>query len=397
MAEKNEYNPLNLTKQEEAQKGAYSISFLPVTRKELRIDYWTGAFLATALIYQIATGILLAYYYEPGSPYSSTLMIMGVVPFGEVLLTSHLFMAYAMVAMVYIHMFRQYFIGAYRGKWRWMQWIIGVIIFLLVNTIAAMGYMLTYSVQSVLGLHVSEILLQRSIIGRLAPGLAGWLTSVIVGNGTTVQSWQHLLILHAAILSIILLILVFIHFFLYEKSGPYDPSARPDEEKIPWFPMNLLYTAFIGMIFVAGILIASALMPQGLPPAYGQLVYGTTPFPDWYEMPVYKLMDVAGFGLSTGGVPLVFALLLFLMLVPFIDRYRENGPLERPMITFMGVFIILFWLVVGLWGYAQPGLSQTRPLTLFMLYALTFCSLVPVYAMRHAKRDLGAMAVKRNE
>ena len=76
-----------------------------------------------------------------------------------------------------------------------MQWIIGVIIFLLVNTIAAMGYMLTYSVQSVLGLHVSEILLQRSIIGRLAPGLAGWLTSVIVGNGTTVQSWQHLLIL----------------------------------------------------------------------------------------------------------------------------------------------------------------------------------------------------------
>ena len=35
-------------------------------------------------------------------------------------------------------------------------------------------------------------------------------------------------------------------------------------------------------------------MPQGLPPAYGQLVYGTTPFPDWYEMPVYKLMDVAG-------------------------------------------------------------------------------------------------------
>ena len=93
MAEKNEYNPLNLTKQEESEKGAYSISFLPVTRKELRIDYWTGAFLATALIYQIATGILLAYYYEPGSPYSSTLMIMGAVPFGEVLLTSHLYMA----------------------------------------------------------------------------------------------------------------------------------------------------------------------------------------------------------------------------------------------------------------------------------------------------------------
>ena len=28
------------------------------------------------------------------------------------------------------------------------------------------------------------------------------------------------------------------------------------------------------------------------------------PFPDWYIMPVYKLMDLAGYGLSTGGVPL---------------------------------------------------------------------------------------------
>ncbi len=395
MGEKNEYNPLNLTKHEEPQPGSYSISFLPVTRKELRIDYWTGAFLATALIYQIVTGILLAYYYEPANPYNSTLVLMGTVPFGEVLLTSHLYMAYAMVVMVYLHMFRQYFVGAYRGKWRWLQWIIGVVIFLLVNTIAAMGYMLTYSVQSVLGLHVSEILLQRSIIGRIAPGLAGWLISVLVGTGTTVQTWQHLLVLHAAILSVLVLILVFIHFFLYEKSGPFDPAAAKDEEKIPWFPVNLLYTAFIGMIFVAGILFASALIPQGLPPAYGQLVYGTTPFPDWYEMPVYKLMDVAGFGLSTGGVPLVFALLFYLMLVPFIDKYEGDGPLERPMITFMGVFIILFWLVVGMWGYVQPGLSQTRPLTLFMLYALTFCSIVPVYAMRHAKRDLGSMAVKQ--
>jgi len=395
LREPNEYNLMELAKPDAPMEGSFSINLRPIRKHELRIDYWTGAFLATALIYQIATGILLAYYYQPGSPYSSTLMLMGTVPFGEVLLTSHLFMAYAMVAMVYLHMFRQYFIGAYRGKWRWLQWIIGVVIFLLVNTIAAMGYMLTESVQSVLGLHVSEILLQRSIIGRLAPGLAGWLISVLVGNGTTVESWEHLLVLHAAILSVILLILVFIHFFLYEKSGPYDPSASDNEKKIPWFPVNLLYTAFIGMVFVAGVLIASALIPQTLPPAYGQLVYGTTPFPDWYEMPVYKLMDVAGFGLSTGGVPLVFALLLYLILVPFIDRYKENGPLERPMMTFMGVFIILFWLVVGLWGYVQPGLSQTRPLTLLMLYALTFCSIVPVYAMRHAKKDLSSRAVKQ--
>ncbi len=396
MAEKNEYNPMNLVSQEKPEEGAYVISFLPLKKRQLRIDYWTGAFLAAALIYQIATGILLAYYYQSGNAYGSTTSLITTIPFGHVLLTSHLYMAYAMVAMVYFHMFRQYFTGAYRGRWRWLQWIIGVALFVLVNAIASIGYMLSYSVQSVLGLHVSEILLQRSIIGRLSPTLAGWLISVLVGNGTTAESLSHLLVLHAAILSVIVLALVAIHFFLYEKSGPYDPvKDEGAEDKIPWFPVNALYTVFIGMVFVAAVLFASALFPQILPPDYGQLVYGTTPFPDWYEMPVYKLMDVAGLGLTTGGVPLVFALLLFLILVPFIDRYRGDSPLDRPMITFMGIFIILFWLVVGLWGYAQPGLSQTRPLTLYMLYALTFCSIVPVYAMRHARKDFRAAEEKK--
>ncbi len=382
-------------KQEEVPEGSYTISFLPLTKRQLRLDYWTGAFLAAAVVYQIVTGILLAYYYQSGNGYGSTTAIISSVPFGHVLLTSHLYMAYAMVAMVYFHMFRQYFVGAYRGRWRWLQWIIGVILFLLVNAIASIGYMLTVSVQSILGLHVSELLIQRSIIGRLSPGIAGWLTAVLVGNGTTAESLSHLLVLHAAILSVIVLALVGVHFFLYEKSGPYDPEPpKEKEKKIPWFPVNLLYTVFISLIFIAGVLVASALIPQVLPPDYGQLVYGTTPFPDWYEMPVYKLMDVAGLGLSTGGVPLVFALLIYLVLVPFIDRYKGNGPLERPMITFMGVFIILFWLVVGLWGYAQPGLSQTRPLTLYMLYALTFCAIVPVYAMKHAKKDLSKQVVK---
>ena len=395
MNEKNEYNPMALAKQDAIEKGAYTISMLPVRRKELRIDYWTGAFLAAALIYQIATGILLAYYYQSGNAYNSTTTLIVSVPFGQVLLTSHLFMAYAMVGMMYFHMFRQYFTGAYRGKWRWLQWIIGVIIFLLVNTIAAIGYMLTYSVQSVLGIHVSEVLLQRSVIGRLAPGLAGWLDSALIGNGTSVETWNHLLVLHAAILSVILLILVGIHFFLYERSGPYDPNANTeDEEKVPWFPVNILYTASIALIFIGAVVFVSALLPQELPPDYGQLVYGTTPFPDWYEMPVYKLMDVAGLGLSTGGVPLIGAFLVYLLIVPFIDKYKGNQPLERPMITFMGIFIILSWVVVGLWGYAQPGLSQTRPLTLYTLYALTFCSIVPVYAMKHAKKDLNVLKVQ---
>ncbi len=394
MREANKYDIMELAKPDVPEKGSFTISLRPVTKKELRIDYWTGAFLAAALIYQIATGILLAFYYQPGQPYTSTVALMETVPFGSLLLTSHLYMAYAMVGMVYFHMFRQYFSGAYRGKWRWLQWIIGVFIFAFVNAIAIIGYLLSQTYIGMAALHVSELLVERSIIGRLFPGLANFVVAILVGNGTTLVTWEHLLILHAAILSVIVLILVAIHFFLYEKSGPYEMrrgkrDAESEENRlVPWFPVNLLYTALIALFFIGIVVAFAAVLPQPLVPAYGQLVYGTTPFPDWYVMPVYKLMDVAGFGLTTGGVPLLIGFFLYLFILPFIDRYKGNGPLERPMITFMGVFAIISFITIALWGYAQPGLSQTRPLTLALWFGITFAALVPVYAMRFAKEDL---------
>ncbi|MEM3852306.1 MAG: cytochrome b N-terminal domain-containing protein, partial [Methanomassiliicoccales archaeon] len=230
---------MELTKPDAPTEGSFNITLRPVTRRELRLDYWTGAFLAAALIFQIITGILLAYYYQPGEPYTSTLALMGTVPFGELLLTSHLYMAYAMVGMVYFHMFRQYFAGAYRGRWRWLQWIIGVFIFAFVNAIAIIGYLLSQTYIGMAALHVSELLVERSIIGRLFPGLANFIVSLMVGNATTLQTWEHLLILHAAILSVIVLVLVAIHFFLYEKSGPYEISrhTNKNEKSVPWFPV----------------------------------------------------------------------------------------------------------------------------------------------------------------
>ena len=127
---------------------------------------------------------------------------------------------------------------------------------------------------------------------------------------------------------------------------------------------------------------------QVLPPAYGALLYGLTPFPDWYIMPVYKLMDLAGYGLTTGGVPLVTFFFISLLFIPFIDRYKSKGALERPMITVFGVFYIIALFIMGLWGYSQPGLTQTRLLTMAMWWGITMVSVFTVYAMRFAKKDL---------
>lgn len=391
--DRNEFRVEKLWEEEKAPEGSYNIPLRSISRKELRIDYWTGAFLVAAFGYLAFSGIMVFLYYQQSSPYISSSTIISGVPLGHIILTSHLYMAYAMVALVYVHMFRNYFKGAYRGKWRWLQWITGVLLFILVNVIAILGYLLQETYISVSATHVMELLVQRSVVGRLFPSLANWALGILVGNNTTASAFGHILALHVTAVGALIALLIGVHFFLFEKSGPHgikeEEDARPGRKKnIPWFPANVLYTGFVSLVFIGVVLIFSAIFMQHLQTAYGAMIYGELPFPDWYIMPVYKLMDLAGYGLSTGGVPLVTFFFVFLLIVPFIDRYRGTGALDRPMITAFGVFFLLALPIMALWGYTQPGLTQTRMLTMYMWWGITFVAFVTVYAMRFAKKDL---------
>lgn len=395
MDERNNYNVIEALDESEVPPGSYNISLRSVTKKEFRIDYWTGSFLMAALFYLAVSGVLLFYYFQQGNPYGSTQSIINGVYFGHLLLTSHLYMAYAMVIIVYVHMFRNYFVGAYKGGFRWLQWMLGVVLFILVYVEAVLGYLLSETYIGVSALHVMELLVEKSAIGRLLPALSNWLISFLIGNASTASTVGHLLALHVAIIGGLIVVIAFLHFFLFEKSGPFDLSDKKDKKETktmkkyyPWYPINLIYTIFTSLIFIAIVLIFSAFFMQVLQPAYGTLAYGLTPFPDWYIMPVYKLMDLAGYGLTTGGVPLVTFFFVSLLFIPFIDRYKSKGALERPMITVFGVFYLIALFVMGLWGYSQPGLTQTRLLTMAMWWGITMVSVLTVYAMRFAKKDL---------
>ena len=96
--------------------------------------YWTGALITIAFTYEVLTGLVLLLYYNPADPYVSTQYVLTTVPFGKLILGTHLYGAYAMIVLVYVHMYRNYFVGAYK-KPRELQWIIGVL--LLALTIGA--------------------------------------------------------------------------------------------------------------------------------------------------------------------------------------------------------------------------------------------------------------------
>ena len=354
-------------------------------RKKRGIWYWTGALITMAFVYQIISGLLLLIYYDPASPYNSTVnVLIDTVPFGALFLASHLYGAYAMIILIYVHMFRNYFMGAYK-KPRRLQWILGVLLLAVTIGVGFFGYSMTGDVLSSDATDVGRgIALSSPIIGPA-------LESLVFGNGTSLSLFTHMLALHI-IFTLILGALFGLHFFLAEANGMM-PSNRKSKYKAPavdkedptykpWYPYNMafmtqlaLYTFGI-LIIVPSILMlingstvpASPVNPP-IPPLFSPFpsfaptspLAGYVPaYPPWFLLFIYKAVD---FQLFTGPMsPLILSTvfgvvpLLYFLLIPFMDGSNDLHPLARPLVTAFGILAVIYMIIFSAWGALSPGI-----------------------------------------
>ena len=115
-----------------------------------------GGTPAYLFIMQIATGILLAFYYEPSpqTAYASVRYITHEAAFGWYIRSVHKWGATFMVAAVVLHQMRIYFTGAYRAP-REINWMIGMVLLICTLTTGFTGYSLVYEQLSFWGATVS--------------------------------------------------------------------------------------------------------------------------------------------------------------------------------------------------------------------------------------------------
>ncbi len=101
-----------------------------VNRNTLRPLYTLGLGLISFFLFVIlvVTGILLMFYYVPSTQqaYDRMLDLRGSVAFGTLLRNMHRWAAHGMVAVVFLHMCRVFFTGAYK-KPREFNWVLGVV------------------------------------------------------------------------------------------------------------------------------------------------------------------------------------------------------------------------------------------------------------------------------
>ena len=328
----------------------------PVPEYSLNPLYWLGALTVIVFLVQGVTGFLILIYYMPTveQAYSSTQYIMQSVPLGWLLETVHMYSAYAMILLAFLHMVRGYFVSAHK-KPRELMWVAGMLMGLIVLALGLTGYLLPWTVVSKSATDVSV-----GMLGFLPVQLGEILTFLIVGPGGSAGELHRFFELHIIVLPAALLVLLGIKMYMFEVHGAAKPvSDSPvDSRDAPWFPRVVLYFAIMGCVFVAFILGASALFPLSLPPEFSPAAAASlVPQPEWYFLWMYQVLKFASF--EGSGIYYALALftliLLVLVFLPFIDRGTERNPASRRLYTVVGIVGIAELLALTVWGYFTPG------------------------------------------
>ncbi len=339
----------------------------PVPEYAVNPFYWLGALAVIAFVIQGVTGMLMMLYYipSPDQAYTTTQYIFTTVAYGNFLETVHLYTAYAMIMLAFMHMMRGYFVSVQKRP-REAMWIVGMMMGFVTLGFGFTGYLLPWSVVSKSATDVGV-----GMIDALPPPVSSFLKFLIVGTGSDAGELLRFFDLHVVVLPAVLLILLVAKMYMLEAHGISEPTSgeapAPKRRLIPIFPDVTLYLLELAALFGVGMMLISVVFPLDLPPQYTPAAAANyTPQPDWYFLWIYQILklsvfegeySVLGFQVSGLVIALTVVTLIILLLValPFIDRKKERRISRRPVYTTLGVIFVTEFAILAYWGEITPG------------------------------------------
>ena len=347
-------------------------------------SYWTGAFVVNAFLYQVVSGALLLLYYQPSTAptltacgqtigaysaapaaWCSTYYIINSVPMGQLLLTTHLYGAYAMIFLMFVHFFRGYYVGVYKAP-REFSWMVGTLLMVMTLGMGFTGYLLPYTQLSYNATNVGLVLAIR------LPTFGPLLAPFILADGTSQGLLSRMFDAHVVLIPLALAALLYAHIALFESHGIAPPATsdplqrrrfteKEDKQHVPFFPHILFYILKWAAVYTGVLFGIAALWPWSLPTYVGNTAaVGVVTEPDWYFLWLFKFVDFQGVtpviavGIST-------ALLLYILFLPYLDRSKRTHPRDRPLFIWAGTSLLAFFILMTVWGGETPGVQITPP------------------------------------
>ena len=343
--------------------------------------YWLGLLLAGTFALQALTGIFMLFYYvpTPAQAYSSTMFVINQVPLGHLTETFHLYTAYAMIILTFLHLLRNFFGSAHKGN-RDLMWIVGIGLGLVVVGFGITGYLLPWTVISKSASDVGI-----GFLNFLPTGLSNLGRFILVGSGTDSSELTTFLHIHTVFLPLALIGLLGLKIYMYEVHGPAYVAAYggPKSGKYNrWFPKIFLYAVVLFSAYIAILLTLASIFPLSLPPAYTPAAAAlTTVQPDWYLLWLYQILKIQFF---EGGT-LVYALVgvavfvVLLLLLPFYDRSKRRDLSQRPVYATIGAILVMEFLTLTIWGYFTPGQIISNTLAVAILFGVAIETAVVIW------------------
>jgi ubiquinol-cytochrome c reductase cytochrome b subunit len=303
-------------------------------------SYWYtfGSATLFALMLQIATGIFLCFYYAPSTStaWESTKYLIDKVPAGHLVLSLHYWGASAMIAFMTMHLLQGLLWGAYK-KPRELQWIVGVLLFIMTLVLGLTGYLLPWDLNALLASRVAI-----NVAGN-APVLGPAILSLLQdGSGIGTLTINRFFGIHVWLVPALLVGLVGLHLLIFRWNGPAGPPIDEAPKLKPgrFWPDQLFMdtvVAFAMFVIIIGLAVFSpAPLDDKADPNNAQFV----PYPAWYFLALYAALDVVGnFPPQIVQTATLFAtiigptlLIVLLVALPFVDRNPSRRPSRRPWV-----------------------------------------------------------------
>jgi len=308
------------------------------------LNYWWnfGSLAGFALVIMILTGLFLAMSYTAHVDYAflSVERIMRDVNYGWLLRYMHANGASMFFIVVFTHIFRGLYYGSYKPP-REILWWVGLVIMLLMMATAFMGYVLPWGQMSFWGATVITNLF--SAIPVVGGDIVTWLWGGFsVDNPTLNRFFALHFLLPFVILGVVVVHVWALH--TVRSNNPLGIDVKSPQDTIPFHPYYTIKDLFGIGVFMMFFAVFLFWMPNALghPDNYIPANPMVTPshiVPEWYFLPFYAILRAVPDKL--GGVLLMFASILVLAALPWLDTSKVRSCTFRP------VYKWFFWLFVA--------------------------------------------------
>lgn len=187
--------------------------------KHVNWTYCFGGMTFFLFLVQVVTGILLTMYYQasPTGAYQSVKFIMSGVEGGWLIRSIHRLAAEGMIFMMFMHMLRVYFMGAYK-KPRELNWLAGMFLLMVTLGFGFTGYLLPWDQTAYWATTVG------TDMAGVTPFIGDQVKTILRGGenigGVTLSRFYSM---HVIIFPMMISFFLAAHFFMIRKQGVADP------------------------------------------------------------------------------------------------------------------------------------------------------------------------------